>query len=139
MPNPPILLNAKTGVVTYGEVTMQLSGKLASLLTALARRNGQPVQHERLAIECWPGRPRSQMGGSIRVAVWAINRNARKAGIPINIENRRFSFAYSCVGVTIESGIRVTLTQHQVDELRLALEPCSDLKLLDRVWGYIDA
>jgi hypothetical protein len=139
MPNPPVLLNARTGVVTYGEVTMQLRGKPAAVLTALARRGGYPVQQNRLAVECWPSRPSSVGSGSIRAAVWEINREARKAGIPIKITNSRFTFAYSCAGVTIESGTNVTLTQHQMDELRLALEPCPDLKLLDRVWVYLDA
>ena len=135
----PILLNPRTGVVRYGKATMRLPTKKADVLAALAKRDGEPVQWGRLAVECWPDRATHVTRDDVRMAVFQIRSRAAKAAIPIEIVCRWGSGAYACVGVTIESSVAVHLDARQLDELRLALETCPDPKLLDRVWGYLDA
>jgi DNA-binding response OmpR family regulator len=130
-----VTLDPETGVVTYRDISVTLPVKPAAVLTALARRNGVPVQLSRLAVECWPERPASVSLQSVMTAVCTIRAITRKAGIPVEIANRRGSHVYSCAGVSIESATTVQLTKYQMEDLKQLVFSHRNKQLGARVWS----
>ena len=124
-----------TGVVILPRCLGTPFVKPAAGLTALARRNGVPVQLSRLAVECWPERPKSVSLQSVMPAASTIRALTRKAGIPVEIHNRRGSHVYSCAGVSIESATTVQLTKYQMEDLKQLVFSHRNKQLGARVWS----